>query len=70
MTAQNREGEAKSGVGIHRYAPHLQDWLPGDPTWQADKGKSIIGAVNYLADMGLNSIYFLTLNINGDSKDV
>lgn len=70
VTAQEREGEAKSGKGIHRYTPHLQDWQPGDPTWQIDKGKGMVGAVNYLADMGLNSIYFLTLNINGDGKDV
>jgi hypothetical protein len=52
------------------WSPHRQDWQPGDPTWQGDKGKGIIGAVNYLADKGLNVFSFLTYNVGGDSKDV
>ena len=52
------------------YAPHVADWQNGDPTWQGDKGKGIIGAVNYLASEGINSIYFITMNINGDTEDV
>ncbi|MEO1249108.1 MAG: Ig-like domain-containing protein, partial [Pseudomonadota bacterium] len=54
----------------HTYAPHLGDWVAGDPTWGNDQGKGIIGAVNYLASEGLNSIYFLTMNVEGDGKDV
>jgi hypothetical protein len=30
----------------------------------------MIGALNYLASKGMNSVYFLTMNINGDGKDV
>ncbi len=65
-----REGEASPNLGLHRYAPHLDDWQAGDPTWQGGKGKSIIGALNYLASKGMNSIYFLTMNVLGDGEDV
>ncbi|GAB4231010.1 MAG: hypothetical protein Kow00109_02920 [Acidobacteriota bacterium] len=55
----------------HRYAPHLGDWRPGDPTWgDTERGKGIIGALNYLAAQGVNSVYFLTMNIGGDGDDV
>ena len=51
--------------GLHHYAPHVADWNPGDPTWKNGKGKGIIGAINYLAGCGGNSIYFLTYNVDG-----
>jgi hypothetical protein len=70
MEALNKDGEAKTTGEIHFYEPHVQDWNPGDPTWQNGKGKAIIGATNYLASKGMNAIYFLTLNIKGDGKDV
>lgn len=54
----------------HKYEPHAQDWKLGDPTWQNGKGKNIIGALNYLSSKGMNSVYFLTMNIQGDGKDV
>ena len=54
----------------HRFKSHVVDWRPGDPDWGAGKGKGIIGALNYLASQGVNSIYFLTMNIGGDGKDV
>jgi hypothetical protein len=54
----------------HHYTPHAQDWKPGDPTWQGEKGKSIIGALNYLATKGMNAVYFLTMNGGGDGDDV
>jgi len=57
-------------VPSHRYAPHVADWRPGDPTWNNGKGKGLIGALNYLAAQGVNSIYFLVQNIGGDGKDV
>jgi hypothetical protein len=66
-----REGEAAGPKFIHRYEPHLQDWREGDPTWKDGKGKAIIGALNYLASKGMNSVYFLTYNIDGgDGQDV
>lgn len=65
-----RKGEASSGDSLLRFEPHLNDWKLGDPTWGEDKGKALIGAYNYLASKGMNSNYFLTMNINGDGKDV
>jgi len=64
-----RRGEARSGPS-HRYQPHLADWQPGDPTWRGGRGKGIIGALNYLASKGMNSVYFLTMNVGGDGRDV
>jgi hypothetical protein len=66
-----REGEAAGGEFIHHYEPHVEDWRPGDPTWKDGKGKGIIGALNYLASKGMNSVYFITYNLDGgDGKDV
>lgn len=54
----------------HRYEPHAGDYETGDPTWQGGKGQNIIGAINYLASEAMNSVYFLTMNVNGDGDDV
>ena len=54
----------------HRYEPHVADFRAGDPTWQDGKGKGILGALNYLAGEGMNSVYFLTMNVGGDGRDV
>ena len=64
-----RTGEAQA-QGLHDYDPHAQDWHEGDPTWRNGKGKNLIGALNYLASKGMNSVYFLTMNIDGDGDDV
>ncbi|WP_448247552.1 DUF5060 domain-containing protein [Thalassotalea agariperforans] len=55
---------------VKNWQPHVQDWQKGDPTWQGNKGKGLIGALNYIADQGMNSISFLTLNILGDDQNV
>ena len=68
-------GVATPGLidGLHRYPAHAIDWNPGDPNWtdlEGDDGKNIIGALNYLAGQGVNSVYFLTYNIHGgDGQD-
>jgi len=55
---------------IHRYEPHAGDWRKGDPDWKEGRGRNIIGALNYLASKGVNSVYFLTYNIDGgDGRD-
>ncbi len=54
----------------HRYADHVSDWRDGDPDWGDRRGRGIIGALNYLAAQHVNSIYFLTMNVGGDGKDV
>lgn len=65
-----REGEANPKESCHKYETHIKDWKTGDPSWQGGKGKGIIGALNYLASQGVNSQYMLTMNIQGDGKDV
>jgi hypothetical protein len=50
------------------YSTHVADWRSGDPTWKGGKGKGIIGAINYLSGLGINSMYFLTMNSHGDGK--
>ena len=56
--------------GHHKYEAHLADWREGDPDWGNGRGRAIIGALNYLAAQHVNSIYFLTMNVGGDGKDV
>ena len=68
--AQKSKGEADHNEKLHRYEPHAKDWKTGDPDWRGGKGKNIIGALNYLSSKGMNSVYFLTMNVNGDGKDV
>lgn len=62
------------GSFLHEYAPHVDDWSRGDPTWGGDsepRGAGIIGAVNYLASQGVNSQYLLTYSGDGgDGGDV
>ena len=68
--SERRSGESAPNEGLHSYKPHIKDWEEGDPTWQNGKGKGIIGALNYLSSKGMNSVYFLTMNILGDGEDV
>ncbi|MBX9790346.1 MAG: DUF5060 domain-containing protein [Pirellulales bacterium] len=54
----------------HKYQAHATDWRDSDPDWGDGQGRAIIGALNYLASRQVNSIYFLTMNVGGDGKDV
>ncbi|WP_424930541.1 DUF5060 domain-containing protein [Amaricoccus tamworthensis] len=56
--------------GRHDYATHLDDALATDPTWQGDEGQAVLGAVNYLAEKGLNTVYLLFNTAGGDGGDV
>lgn len=57
--------------GLHLYAPHLADWSLGDPSWHdGAKGHGIVGALNYLASVGVNSLTALVFNVGGDGDDV
>jgi hypothetical protein len=57
----------------HTFSPHARDWQTGDPLFNtsgaADDGKGLVGALNYLSSQGVNSIYFLPMNIGGDGRD-
>lgn len=54
----------------HRYDNHADDYREGDVTWQKGKGKNLIGSLNYLYSKGINAVYFLTMNVMGDGKNV
>lgn len=68
--AKQRKGEDAPNQGLHSYEAHEKDWKAGDPQWMNGKGKGMIGALNYLSSKGMNSVYFLTMNILGDGDDV
>lgn len=55
---------------VKTWEPHLKDWQEGDPQWSGNRGKAIIGALNYLESEGLNAVSFLTNNIAGDDQNV
>ena len=59
--------------GLHHYETHIADWKKGDPVFDnaetPESAKGIIGAINYLAEQGVNSIYFLPMNLGGDGRD-
>ncbi|MEX0291564.1 MAG: Ig-like domain-containing protein [Flavobacteriaceae bacterium] len=63
-------GEFDNTVNSKDWGPHVQDWNTGDPSWKNGKGKGLIGAINYLAQEGMNAFSFLTMNVIGDGKDV
>ncbi|TWU28709.1 DUF5060 domain-containing protein [Bythopirellula polymerisocia] len=66
----NTETRLPNQAPLKTWGPHLQDWKTGDPTWKSGKGKALIGALNYLAGKGVNSISFLTYNAGGDGDNV
>ena len=59
---------------VHAYPSHIADWQPGDPNFvsadTAVDAKGIIGALNYLSEKHVNSIYFLPMNLGGDGQEV
>ncbi len=54
----------------HDFDAHISDWNAGDPTWGDGKGKGLIGAINYLADAGVNSLYMMVNSVGGDARSV
>lgn len=60
----------KKNVPLKTWEPHVKDWKSGDPTWQGNKGKGLIGALNYLASKGCNVFSFLPYNAGGDGENV
>lgn len=67
---ERRPGDNIPTLRLHAYHAHFSDWQDGDPVWQDNKGKNIIGALNYLASKGMNSVYMLIMNVSGDGDDV
>ena len=58
---------------LHRYEAHQADAHAEDPFFaSADSGydaQGIIGTLNYLGQVGVNTIYFLPMNLGGDGQD-
>lgn len=53
-----------NAVTTKDWAAHIGDWEEGDPVWHNDKGKGLIGAINYLAGMGMNVFSFTMFNLD------
>lgn len=62
-------GNAKKAP-LKSWSAHAGDWKTGDPGWKSDKGKGLIGAINYLSGKGCNAFSFLTYNAGGDGDNV
>lgn len=56
--------------GLHHFDDHLTDWATGDPLWKTNKGKRIIGAINYLGSQKVNTQYMVLMNVEGDGQEV
>ena len=59
----------KKNAPLKTWQPHVRDWREGDPTWKAGQGKGLIGALNYLASKGVNTVSFLPYNAGGDGDN-
>ena len=51
-------------IPAHEFPIHVNDFNEGDPLWgpNRDKGKGMMGALNYLASLDVNSFYFIVNN--------
>ncbi|MBN1759592.1 MAG: DUF5060 domain-containing protein [Chitinispirillaceae bacterium] len=60
-----------AGTYTKTFTDHVADWMEGDPTWGGEeKGKGIIGAINYLAGQGVNTISFNTLTLGSPDSSI
>jgi len=55
---------------LKTWAPHEQDYQPGNQTWMGGRGTALIGALNYLASKEQNSFRIQTLTLDGDDGTV
>ena len=55
---------------LKTYSAHELDFNPGDPTWAEGKGTGLIGAINYLASVGVNAMSITTLDLEGDDENI
>ena len=70
LAYEDFDGTRTLKTAIHAYAPHVQDWKTGDPTWGKTKGKALIGAINYLSSKGMNAMSLMPYNGGGDGDNV
>ncbi len=57
---------------LKKWQPHTQDFIAdAEPyVWKGNKGKNLLGAINYLAAEELNVFSFLTFNVDGDDRNI
>ena len=55
-----------------KWEPHQKDFSEDgrEFLWQGEKGKNLLGAINYLASERLNVFSFLTFNVDGDDRNI
>lgn len=63
-------GTTLNSTGWKTWAKHERDFLPGDPTWGSGKGTGLIGAINYLSDIGINALAIQTLTLLGKDERI
>ena len=54
---------------LKTWEPHAQDYEDGDPTWAGGKGSEMVGALNYLANEGMNAFSFIPMAIGGGDSN-
>lgn len=64
------DGTTTRKTKLKTWEKHTQDWREGDPEWRDSRGHGLIGAFNYLAEKGMNSVSFLPYNAGGDGDNV
>ncbi|QCW99561.1 DUF5060 domain-containing protein [Aggregatimonas sangjinii] len=57
---------------LKEWEPHAKDFNEDAQSfvWQENKGKNLLGAINYLASEELNVFSFLTFNVDGDDRNI
>lgn len=57
---------------LKEWKPHAKDFSADAEAfvWQENKGKNLLGAINYLASEELNVFSFLTFNVDGDDRNI
>lgn len=65
--------DTPNALGFRKnWEPHAKDFESDASAylWQGEKGKNLLGAINYLGSEKLNVFSFLTFNIDGDDRNV
>ena len=57
---------------LKEWEPHAKDFTADAQAyvWKENKGKNLLGAINYLASEELNVFSFLTFNVDGDDRNI
>ncbi len=57
---------------LHEFRRHRDDFvrLGGGPAWRGEGGRGVLGLISYLSEQRLNSMFALTLGVDGDGDDV